>query len=63
MALIKLQATFLDATFKQGVGNSVRESCQPSLPICAVPVVGADRQERPMARSAGDIVLTHGRGL
>lgn len=59
MALIKLQATFLDAIFKQGIGNPVRDPCQPTLPVCLVPVLGADGQERPMAWSTGDIVLTH----
>lgn len=49
MALIKLQATFLDAIFKQDIGDPVREPCQPMLPLCAVPVLGADGQERPAA--------------
>lgn len=39
MALIKLQATFLDAIFKQGVGDPVREPRQPTFPIC--PAVGS----------------------
>lgn len=58
MALIKLQATFLDAIFKQGIGDPVREPCQPALPICLVLVLGADRQERPMAWSTGDTINT-----
>lgn len=63
MALIKLQATFLDAIFKQGVGDPVREPCQPALPICLVLVLVADQQERPMAWSIGDTVLTRGLSL
>lgn len=63
MALIKLQATFLDAIFKQGIGDPVREPCQPALPICLVLVLGADWQERPMAGSIGDTVLTCGLSL